>query len=121
MIGILFTAVLSSSSGQVPGMNPMDNNMQMLIQNGIVAPGSPSGGPPAFYPYSPSNGMTASGGGYGGSPAFQSGYASGSVVNFSLNAEAFGPSCNRGSYCRLLGTYIGPYPTGRCSQPVATP
>ena len=34
MIGILLATVLSSSTGQAPATNPMENNLNILKQNG---------------------------------------------------------------------------------------
>ena len=107
MIGILFTAVLSSSTGQLPGPNPMDNNMQMLIQNGS-------------YQYAPGGGMPYSGMPYsGGQTAFQGGLSSASTM--SCNVQLQNPCWNRGCYCAMLGTTIGPYPAASVGRLVATP
>ena len=64
---------------------------------------------------------------YGGAPGYGSGYpvmqggSSSCGSGFGVSVQGCGPICNRGSYCALLGTYMGPYPTASYSGSPSSP
>ena len=87
MIGILLTAVLSSSTGQAA--SPYATAGSSNADNGTMV---------ALCGY-PAGAMSCTTGGFG------------------VGVQGCGPTCNAGTYCPLIGTFIGAYPT--CATPVS--